>query len=110
VKDDRVYLSHIHDAIQDIERYTATGRDAFIKERMRQDAVIRKFEIIGEAVKHLSELTKQRRPDIQWRRIAGMRDRLTHDYLGVDLSLLWVAVEREIPTLRLAVEALLSEA
>jgi uncharacterized protein with HEPN domain len=59
-------------------------------DRMRQDAVIRKFEIIGEAVKHLSEETTQRRPDIRWRRIAGMRDRL-------------------LPNLRSAVESLLSE-
>ena len=59
-------------------------------DRMRQDAVIRKFEILGEAVKHLSEKTTQRRPDIRWRRIAGMRDRL-------------------LPNLRSAVESLRSE-
>jgi uncharacterized protein with HEPN domain len=110
VKDDRVYLGHIRDAIQDIQQYTAAGRDAFMADRMRQDAVIRKFEIIGEAVKHLSDETKQQRPAIPWRRIAGMRDRLTHDYFGVDLSLVWVAVEREIPSLKAAVDELLSEA
>jgi uncharacterized protein with HEPN domain len=65
------------DAIHDIEHYTAGGRDAFMNERMQQDAVIRKFEIIGEAVKHLSEKTTGRRSDIPWKRIAGMRDRLT---------------------------------
>jgi uncharacterized protein with HEPN domain len=109
VKDDRVYLGHIRDAINDIEQYTVTGRDTFMGDRKRQDAVIRKFEIIGEPVKHLSEETTQRRPDIPWRRIAGMRDRLTHDYLGVDLSLVWAAVERDLPNLRSAVESLLSE-
>jgi uncharacterized protein with HEPN domain len=61
VKDDRVYLEHIRDAIHDIEQYTAGGRDAFMGDRMQQDAVIRKFEIIGEAVKHLSEGTTGRR-------------------------------------------------
>ena len=70
MKDDRVYLAHIRDAIHDIEEYAAAGRDAFMGDRMRQDAVARKLEIIGEAVKHLSELTRQRRPDIPWRRIA----------------------------------------
>lgn len=110
MKDDRVYLGHIRDAIHDIDQYTAGGRDSFMGDRMQQDAVIRKFEIIGEAVKHLSEETTQRRPDIPWRRIAGMRDRLTHDYLGVDLSLVWVAVERALPNLRFAVESLLAEA
>ena len=109
MKDDRVYLGHIRDAIHDIEQYTAGGRDAFMGDRMQQDAVIRKFEIIGEAVKHLSEGTTQRRRDIAWRRIAGMRNRLTHDYLGVDLSLVWAAVERDLPNLRSAIESLLSE-
>jgi uncharacterized protein with HEPN domain len=109
VKDDRVYLEHIRSAIDDIEHYTATGRDAFMNDRMRQDAVIRKLEIIGEAVKHLPEPTRQRRPEIPWRRIAGMRDRLTHDYLGVDLVLVWTAVENDLPRLRSAVEELLTQ-
>jgi uncharacterized protein with HEPN domain len=108
VKDDRVYLGHIRDAIHDIEEYTAGGRDAFMSDRMRQDAVIRKLEIVGEAVKHLSEETTKRRPDIPWKRIAGMRDRLTHDYFGVDLALVWTAVERDVPQLRSAVDGLLT--
>jgi uncharacterized protein with HEPN domain len=108
VKDDRVYLAHIRDAIQDIERYAAVGHDAFLTDRMRQDAVIRKLEIIGEAVKNLSARIRQGRPDIPWKQIAGMRDRLTHDYFGVDLTLVWVAVERELPTLKAAIDALLS--
>jgi uncharacterized protein with HEPN domain len=64
VEDDWVCLGHIGDAIHDIEQYPVTGRDAFHARRMRQDAVIRKFEIIGEAVKQRSEETTQRRPDI----------------------------------------------
>jgi uncharacterized protein with HEPN domain len=108
VKDDRVYLAHIRDAIHDIEQYAAAGRDAFMGDRMRQDAIVRKLEIIGEAVKHLSEETRQRRPGIPWRRIAGMRDRLTHDYFGVDLALVWAVVERDLADLRAAVDALLS--
>ena len=108
MKDDRVYLGHIRDAIQDIEQYAAIGHDLFLADRMRQDAVIRKLEIIGEAVKNLSAQIRQERPEIPWKRIAGMRDRLTHGYFGVDLSLVWVAVERELPTLKTAIDALLS--
>jgi uncharacterized protein with HEPN domain len=108
VKDDRVYLGHIRDAIEDIEQYTSNGRDGFIADRMRQDAVIRKLEIVGEAVKKLSDGSKQRRPEIPWKQIAGLRDRLTHDYFGVDLTLVWVVVERELPTLKTAIEALLT--
>lgn len=110
VKDDRVYLGHIREAIQDIKQYAAVGRDGFMVDRMCQDAVIRKLEIIGEAVKHLSDRTKELCPAIPWRRIAGMRDRLAHDYFGVDLSLVWVVIERELPSLLTAVEELLSEA
>jgi uncharacterized protein with HEPN domain len=110
VKDERVYLGHIRDAINDIEAYTSVGRDAFMTERMRQDAVIRKLEIIGEAVKQLSDTTKDRRPEIPWKQIAGMRDRLTHDYFGVDLVLVWRVVERDLRALKAAVNEGLSRA
>lgn len=75
---------------------------------MRQDAIIRKLEIIGEAVKQLSDGTRQRQPEIPWKQIAGMRDRLTHDYFGVDLLLVWTVVERDLAALRRAVDALLA--
>jgi len=106
VKDQDAYLGHIIDAIQDVELYTTVGREMFMADRMRQDAVIRKLEIIGQAVKNLSDAIKQRSPETPWRQIAGMRDRLTHAYFGVDLSLVWTVVERDLPTLRTAVENL----
>jgi uncharacterized protein with HEPN domain len=107
VKDDRIYLGHILEAIQDIQQYASVGRDAFMVDKMRQDALIRKLEVIGEVVTNLSDTTKGRQPDIPWRRIAGMRDRLTHDYFGVDLVLVWISVERDLPNLKAAVERLL---
>lgn len=87
MKDDRIYLQHILDAIRDIQQYASAGRETVFTEKMRQDALIRKLEIVGQAVKNLSDHAKQRQPDIPWKRIAGMRDRLTHDYFGVDLAL-----------------------
>ena len=78
-------------------------------ERMRQDAVIRKLEIIGEVVKQLSDETRQRRPEIPWKQIAGMRDRLTHAYFSVDLGLFWAVVDRDLDALATAVRALLSD-
>ena len=110
MKDDRVLLGHIREAISDIREYASVGQKVFVAERMRQDAIIRKFEIIGEAVKQLSEAAKARRSDIQWRQIAGMRDRLMHGYFGVDLALVWATIERDLPVLNAAISELLSEA
>jgi uncharacterized protein with HEPN domain len=76
VKDERVYLGHIREAIADIRTYAAAGEEAFRADRMRQDAIIRKLEVIGEAVKHLSDDTRGRQPAIPWKQIAGMRDHL----------------------------------
>lgn len=73
---------------------------------MRQDAIIRKLEIIGEAVKRLPEATKAQRPETPWKQIAGMRDRLTHAYFGVDLGLVWRVVERDLQALEATVTAL----
>ena len=92
-----------------ILKVSAVGREQFMTDRMRQDAVIRKLEIIGEAVKQLSDATRQRRPEISWKQIAGMRDRLTHHYFGVDLALVWRVGEHDLRALSVAVEALLAQ-
>jgi uncharacterized protein with HEPN domain len=107
VRDQRVYLGHIRDAINDVRSYASVGEEAFLADQMRQDAIIRKLEIIGEAVKRLSEQTKAQRPEIPWRQIAGMRDRLTHAYFGVDLGLVWRVVARDLRALEVAVAALI---
>jgi uncharacterized protein with HEPN domain len=107
VKDERIYLGHIQEAISDIKAYASAGEEAFLADRMRQDAIIRKLEIIGEAAKQLSVEVRMRRPEIPWKQIVGMRDRLTHAYFGVDLGLVWRVVERDLQALETAVTALL---
>jgi len=109
VKADRVYLLHVRDAIRRIAEYTAQGRDAFFASPIIQDAVVRNLEVIGEAVKNLSEATKAGRSEVAWKQIAGMRDKLIHEYFGVNLHLVWEVVERDLPQLRLAVESLVAE-
>ena len=86
MKDDRVYLQHIRDALRDIAEYCGSHHSAFLDDRMRQDATLRKLEIIGQAVKNLSDDTNSRQPAIPWRQIAGMRDKVIHDYFGVNLE------------------------
>ena len=71
MKDDRVYLQHIRDALDDIAIYANAGRDAFFADRMRQDATIRKLQVIGQAVKNLSDISRSRQPNIPWKQIAG---------------------------------------
>lgn len=110
MKDDRPYLEHIQDAISRIRSYTADGRDAFFCTPMAQDAVLRNFEIIGEATKRLSEATRNRCPDIPWRQIAGFRDVLIHDYMGVNLQRVWNVIEQDLPHLQEAIEKLLRDA
>ena len=107
MKDDHPYLEHILAAIQKIGSYTTDGRDAFMQNVMAQDAVLRNLEIIGEAAKRLSKETKDRRSDIPWRDVAGLRDVLIHNYMGVNLNRIWGVVERDLPPLRQGIEGLL---
>ena len=74
MKDERLYLGHIREAINDAKAYAALDEPGFITDRMRQDAIIRKLEVIDEAVKQLSEPTRSRRAEIPWKQVAGMRD------------------------------------
>ncbi len=106
MKDERAYLLHAIEAIDAILSYTVDGREAFLSDGKTQDAVIRNIEIIGQAVKGVSDGTRGLEPAVPWRQIAGMRDKLIHEYFGVDLALVWDVVERELPTLRVRLEEL----
>jgi len=108
MKDDRIYLLHIRDAIQHILEYTASGKESFFADRKTQDAVVRNLEIIGEATKRVSASIKEANPDVSWKPIAGMRDKLVHDYFGVNLQLVWDVVERDLPRLKVKISQLLS--
>jgi len=97
MKDDRAYLRHILDAIDKIESYTSVGRDAFTSTSHWHDSTIRQLEIIGEAMKRLSHELSGRHEDVPWRRIAGLRDVLIHNYMGVDLDAVWEITQRDLP-------------
>ena len=107
MKDDRLYLTHIAECIRRIEEYAAPGRDHFMTNTMMQDAVVRNFEIIGEAAKRLSAGTLDKVPEIPWRRVAGFRDVLIHDYSGVDYEEVWNIIENDLHNLKEAVNYLL---
>ncbi len=106
---DELYLRHILDAIRTIEQYIAAGREAFMGDPMRQDAVMRRLEIIGEATKQLSREVTADRPEIPWRRVAGLRDRLIHGYASVDLDTVWEVTVRDLPAFKGAIATMLEE-
>jgi len=100
-KDPKIFIEHILESIARIEEYTkAKTKKEFLKSRQTQDAVIRRIEVIGEAVKNIPEETKQKHPNIPWRKIAGMRDILVHEYFGVDLELTWKVIKEDIVDLK----------
>ncbi len=109
MKTDLVYLCHITDSIVKIESYATVGKEEFMSVSHWQDAIIRNLEIIGEATKRLNRTLKDRYPDIPWRNIAGLRDVLIHDYMGVDLDSVWNVVEKDLPSLKKHVDIIIRD-
>lgn len=108
MKDDTVYLKHILDAITQIQNYLREKPfEAFITNRMLQDAVVRQLEIVGEASRNLSEDFRRLHPAVPWSQIAGMRNRMAHDYLNVDMEIVWDIATHDLPILKLAIAELL---
>jgi len=100
-KDYNILINHILECIGKIEEYTNTvTKDEFSKSTQTQDAVMRRIEIIGEAVKHIPQEIKDKYSDIPWKRMAGMRDILIHEYFGVDLELTWKVAKEDILELK----------
>ena len=104
---DRLYLEHILDCISRIESYTGPGRDAFHSRTIIQDSVVRNLHLIGESSKRISDEVRQAVPAIPWKDIAGLRNVLVHDYLGIDLDLVWDIVSKDLADLKCTIEGFL---
>ena len=109
MKSPELYLVHIQECLAKVQAYTREGRVAFMGDTKTQEAVLRNFEVIGEAVKRLApELTAQH-PQVPWRRIAGFRDILIHAYDRVDVEEVWNIVEHDVPGLAAHIQTIREE-
>ena len=109
-RDESVYLRHVIDASERISEYLkGVTRTRFESSHLLQDGIIRQLEIIGEAIKRVSTDLRVGYPEIPWQDIAGMRDKLIHDYFGVDLETVWITARDDIPVVKQQMERILRD-
>lgn len=109
-RDELLYLRHILDAINTIEDYLqGVDEKQFDSTRLLQDGVIRQIEIVGEAVRHISKDIRKTYPEVPWQDVAGMRDKLIHDYFGVDIEKVWLTAQEDLPVLKEQVIGILKD-
>jgi len=100
-KDVNVFLGHILEAIVDIESFIRNvKKETFLKNKEKQNAVVRSLEVIGEAVKNIPDDFRKKNNNIPWKEIVGMRDKIMMNYFGIDLELIWKTIKRDIPELK----------
>mgnify|MGYP001610151524 CR=1 FL=1 len=94
-------IEDVWEAIEKIERYVSgLDHDAFVKDEKTVDSVVRNLEIIGEATNRLPADFKAKHPQIEWRKIVGLRHRIVHDYFGIDLEIIWEITQKDLPELK----------
>ncbi|OGI30800.1 MAG: hypothetical protein A2271_02915 [Candidatus Moranbacteria bacterium RIFOXYA12_FULL_35_19] len=109
-KDPKIFLEHILESINEIEKnILGMSEVEFSQIIMVQDAVARRLEIIGEAVRNIPESFRKKYPKVPWKKIAGLRDVLIHEYFGVDMELVWKIANKDIPKLKNQVANILEE-
>jgi uncharacterized protein with HEPN domain len=110
MKKDLLYLDHIIEALDRIEKYTAEGREAFLASTLTQDAVVRNLQTMGESTQKLSAARKAAHPEIDWIGLSAIRNILTHEYLALDMAAVWEIIENDLPSFKISAHKLLREA
>lgn len=109
-KDHLIFIKHVLGSIEIIENYLGNiSKEDFMKDQKLQDAVIRRLEVIGEAVKNIPYELREKYPKIPWQGIAGTRDKLTHHYFGIDLELIWNVTKDDLPVLKKEIKKILDK-
>ncbi|MCX5771339.1 MAG: DUF86 domain-containing protein [Candidatus Hydrogenedentes bacterium] len=109
-RDSRDYLQDVLTSIDEAAEFTKhMSLEKFLQDRKTSKAVVRCLEELGEAAKQVPEIVRRLAPDVPWKRMAGMRDKLIHQYFGVDLAIVWTVVEEELPPLRPRIQKLLRD-
>jgi len=110
MKHEQVFLKHIMDEINFLTRETIDLKfEDFMKNEILKRACARSLEIIGEAVKNLPADFKRKRKDIEWKKIAGLRDKIIHYYFGVNWDILWDVIKNQLPRLKEQIESILEQ-
>jgi uncharacterized protein with HEPN domain len=99
MRDDRERLLDNHEAIENVRKYAARGKDAFRNDELIQTWILHHIQILGEAAARISDEFQERHPDIPWFKIVGMRNILVHDYFNIDIDAVWSVVENDLPLL-----------
>jgi len=108
-KDDFLYLADIQEALKRIMEYSSCSMEDFLASTMIQDAIIRNFEIMGEASKRLSNEFREAHPEIPWSLLARTRDRFIHHYAGVRMDILWSTIQNDLPLLQKQIGKIMKE-
>ena len=109
-KDPKIFLIHIVTSVEAIETYiNGLTKDQFVDSQQTQDAIIRRVEIIGEAVKNLPNDFRKQHPDVSWKQATGMRDMMIHEYFGVDLNIVWKTINKDLPPFKEQVAKIIKE-
>jgi uncharacterized protein with HEPN domain len=109
-RDSTLFLKDIVKACEYIQKFVeGLTFEEFLRDEKTSSAVIRKFEVIGEAVKGIPEFIRNRYPDILWKDMAGMRDRLIHGYFGIDYFIVWNSIESDIPNILSSVSKIVDD-
>ena len=110
MKDDLAFIEHILDSINAIEDFSkGITKEELTSNRLRQSAIVREMEIIGEAIKNISKKTRSKYNEVRWKEIVGTRDKIVHHYFGIDFNIIWDIIKKHLPLLKKQMKEILKD-